>query len=53
MPTDLYYSDLTGTWKADGLDDFGVEEANVDMSPEVIVGRIRSRGYCDDEEDDF
>ena len=43
MPTDLYYSDLTGTWKADGLDDFGVEEANVDMSPEVIVGRIPVR----------
>lgn len=43
MPTDLYYSDLTGTWKADGLDDFGIEEANVDMSPEVIVGRIPVR----------
>lgn len=43
MPTDLYYSDLTGTWKTDGYRDFGLVEANVDMSPEVIVGRIPVR----------
>lgn len=43
MPTDLYYSDLTGTWKASGSSYFGVTAANVDMSPEVIVGRIPVR----------
>ena len=43
MPTDLYYSDLTGTWKTSGNSDFGVVAANVDMSPDVIVGRIPVR----------
>ncbi|MBP5788369.1 MAG: hypothetical protein J6Y19_11215 [Kiritimatiellae bacterium] len=43
MPTDLYYSDLTGTWKASGNTNFGVRAANVDMSPDVIVGRIPVR----------
>lgn len=43
MPTDLYYSDLTGTWKATGNSNYGVKAANVDMSPEVIVGRIPIR----------
>ena len=43
MPTDLYYSDLTGTWKATGNSNYGVLAANVDMSPEVIVGRIPVR----------
>lgn len=43
MPTDLYYSDLTGTWKASSSSDFGVTAANVDMSPDVIVGRIPVR----------
>lgn len=43
MPTDLYYSDLTGTWKTEDCDEFGLLEANVDMSPEVIVGRIPVR----------
>ncbi len=43
MPTDLYYSDLTGTWKSSGNTNFGVVKANVDMSPDVIVGRIPVR----------
>ena len=43
MPTDLYYSDLTGTWKASGSSKFGTLNANVDMSPDVIVGRIPIR----------
>ena len=41
MPTDLYYSDLDGTWKSGNS--YGKTEANVDMSPEVIVGRIPVR----------
>lgn len=43
MPTDLYYSDLTGTWKASGNSNFGVKAADVDMAPDVIVGRIPVR----------
>ena len=43
MPTDLYYSDLTGNWQTNYYRDFGLVEANVDMSPEVIVGRIPIR----------
>ena len=43
MPTDLYYSDLTGNWQTNNYRDFGLVEANVDMSPEVIVGRIPIR----------
>ena len=42
MPTDLYYSDLDGTWTTDGIT-YGEIGANVDMSPEVIVGRIPVR----------
>ena len=42
MPTDLYYSDLDGTWTTDGST-YGETGANVDMSPEVIVGRIPVR----------
>ena len=42
MPTDLYYSDLDGTWTTDGST-YGKTGANVDMSPEVIVGRIPVR----------
>lgn len=45
MPSDLYYSDLTGTWRANINDSlyYGVVQANIDMSPEVIVGRIPIR----------
>ncbi len=43
MPTDLYYSDLTGTWKSSGNANYGVTAAKVDMSPDVIVGRIPIR----------
>ena len=42
MPTDLYYSGLDGTWTTDGIT-YGEIGANVDMSPEVIVGRIPVR----------
>lgn len=43
MPTDLYYSDLTGTWNADGDTRYGETTDNVDMAPDVIVGRIPVR----------
>ncbi len=42
MPTDLYYSDLDGTWDDEGTPDgiYGEPEDNPDMMPDVIVGRI-------------
>ncbi len=43
MPTDLYYSDLTGTWNSDGDGNYGELTDNVDMAWDVIVGRIPVR----------
>jgi len=43
MPTDLYYSDLNGTWDADGDARYGETTDGVDMAPDVIVGRIPVR----------
>ena len=46
MPTDLYYSDLDGTWDADldGIYGEAYEDASeMDMMPDVIVGRITTR----------
>ncbi|MCX7846468.1 MAG: C25 family cysteine peptidase [bacterium] len=43
MPTDLYYSDLNGTWNADGDTRYGETTDEVDMAPDVIVGRIPVR----------
>ncbi|NCC51686.1 MAG: hypothetical protein EOM20_10770 [Spartobacteria bacterium] len=43
MPTDLYYSDLDGTWDADGDHVYGEayqDATEMDMLPDVIVGRI-------------
>jgi len=41
VPTDHYYADLTGNWDSDG-DSYPGEygEDNVDIAPEVLVGRI-------------
>ncbi len=36
---DLYYSDLDGTWDADGDGVYGEVTDNVDLYPDVIVGR--------------
>jgi hypothetical protein len=40
IPCDLYFSDLDGTWDADGDNIFGEVSDNVDMYPDVFVGRI-------------
>ncbi|MFZ1946252.1 MAG: C25 family cysteine peptidase [bacterium] len=36
---DLYYSDLDGTWNANGLSPYGEVADSVDMYPDVAVGR--------------
>ena len=37
--TDLYFADLDGTWDADGDHTYGETSDNVDMYPDVYVGR--------------
>ncbi len=39
IPTDLYFSDLDGTWDANGNNVFGEVDDSVDMLPDVFVGR--------------
>jgi PKD repeat protein len=39
LPCDLYFSDLDGTWNDNGNDIWGELEDNVDMYPDVFVGR--------------
>ncbi len=36
---DLYYSDLDGTWDANGNDVFGEVDDEIDLYPDVFVGR--------------
>lgn len=40
IPVDLYFSDLDGTWDLDGDHEYGEIEDNVDLYPDVYVGRI-------------
>jgi hypothetical protein len=44
---DLYYSDLDGTWNDNGETPFGEVEDNVDMYPDVFVGRAPARSVAD------
>ncbi len=39
LPCDLYFSDLDGTWDANGNDIFGELADNVDLYPDIFVGR--------------
>ena len=39
LPCDLYFSDLDGDWDANGNSVFGEVEDNVDLYPDVFVGR--------------
>ena len=39
IPTDLYYSDLDGNWNADGDSIYGETTDDVDLYPDVFVGR--------------
>ncbi len=38
-PSDLYYSDLDGTWDEDGDHTYGEMEDNLDLFPDLYVGR--------------
>ncbi len=46
-PTDLYYSDLDGTWDANGNHQYGERSDSVDVYADVFVGRLP----CDDTTD--
>lgn len=39
IPTDLYYADLDGDWNADGDSVYGETTDDVDLYPDVFVGR--------------
>ena len=39
IPTDYYYSDLDGTWDDNGNGSYGEYPDNIDMYPDVFVGR--------------
>jgi len=39
LPCDLYFSDLDGTWDANGNDIFGEVDDDVDLYPDILVGR--------------
>jgi hypothetical protein len=39
IPCDLYYSDLDGDWNANGNNIYGEVADNIDMYPDVFVGR--------------
>lgn len=43
MPTDLYYSGLTGTWNSDGDSNYGETSDGADLTWDVVVGRIPVR----------
>jgi len=40
---DLYYSDLDGTWDLDGDRTYGEIDDDVDLYPDVFVGRVSAR----------
>jgi len=42
IPSDLYFSDLDGSWDANGNQVYGEYEDSVDMYPDVFVGRAPS-----------
>ena len=43
MPTDLYYSGLTGTWNSDNDSNYGETSDGADLTWDVVVGRIPVR----------
>ncbi len=51
VPSDLYFSDLDGTWNADNDSYWGEVEDNIDMKPDIYVGRASVQ--TEDEADTF
>ncbi|HRT05089.1 MAG TPA: C25 family cysteine peptidase, partial [Kiritimatiellia bacterium] len=43
MPTDLYYSGLSGSWNSDGDGQYGETTDGVDMAWDVVVARLPMR----------
>ncbi len=43
-PTELYFSDLDGDWDGDGDGDYAEFEDDLDMVPDVAVGRVPAYG---------
>jgi hypothetical protein len=44
---DLYYSDLDGTWNANGVTPYGEVADDVDMYPDVFVGRAPAENVAE------
>jgi hypothetical protein len=51
IPADLYFSDMDGDWNADGDDKYGEMDDEVDLEPDVYVGRAPVA--YDDQVEDF
>jgi hypothetical protein len=47
IPCDLYFSDLDGSWDADGDGIYGETTDGVDLYPDVFVGRFPARTNAD------
>jgi len=47
IATDLYYSDLDGTWNRDGDSEFGEIDDSLDLYPDILVGRITAGSDSD------
>lgn len=47
MPVDMYYSNLDGNWNANLNDIYGEQADNVDMIPEVHIGRFPAESLAE------
>lgn len=47
MPVDMYFSNLDGNWNSNGNDIYGEPADNVDMIPEVHIGRFPAETYIE------
>jgi len=45
--SDLYFADLDGTWNDNGVNPYGEVDDNVDMYPELIVGRAPAENVAE------
>jgi hypothetical protein len=47
IPSDAYYADLDGTWDANGNGIYGEVADNLDMQPDIAVGRLSAASRAD------